>query len=123
MRHGLQGIIPGHYSLVAITQYSDGKKVNMLAVQARNEKGQVERKRKSRPEQQTSYRRTYKNQIFFWFTSEAFLKRPISLKSSLLHPFSTRKSESKSSTKKGLLYTLDESCKEHFKCLSLDTLL
>ncbi len=95
----------------------------MLAVQARNEKGQVERKRKSRPEQQTSYRRTYKNQIFFWFTSEAFLKRPISLKSSLLHPFSTRKSESKSSTKKGLLYTLDESCKEHFKCLSLDTLL
>jgi hypothetical protein len=27
----------------------------------------------------------------------------------------------KSSTKKGLLYALEESCEEHFKCLSLDT--
>jgi hypothetical protein len=29
--------------------------------------------------------------------------------------------KSKSSTKKGLLYALEESCKEHFMCLSLDT--
>jgi hypothetical protein len=29
----------------------------------------------------------------------------------------------KRSTKKGLLYALNESCKEHFKCFSLDTLV
>ncbi len=35
--------------------------------------------------------RTYKNQNVFWFTSNAFLKRPILLKYWLLRPLSTRK--------------------------------
>ncbi len=43
----------------------------------------------------TSYRRTYKNQIFFWFMSNAFLKRPVSLKYWLLRPLSTRKPHAK----------------------------
>jgi hypothetical protein len=43
----------------------------------------------------TSYRRTYKNQNCFWFTSNTFLKRPILLEYWLLRPFSTRKPHAK----------------------------
>ncbi len=43
----------------------------------------------------TSFRRTYKNQNLFWFTSNAFLKRPVLLKYWLLRPFSTRKPHAK----------------------------
>jgi hypothetical protein len=44
--------------------------------------------------------RTYKNQIFFWFTSNPFLQRPVSSKYWLLHPFSTRKPHAKAVTSK-----------------------
>ncbi len=37
---------------------------------------------------------------FFWFTSNAFLKRPILLKYWLLHPFSTRKPHVKTAPRK-----------------------
>jgi hypothetical protein len=60
---------------------------------------------------------------FFWFTSNAFLKRPILLKNWLLCPFFYKEATSKSSTKKGLLYAIEELGQEHFKCLSLYTLL
>ncbi len=60
---------------------------------------------------------------FFWFTSNAFLKRPIPLKNWLLGPFSTRKPHAKayrkrttlcsqSSTIKGLLYAHDPEKRE-----------
>jgi hypothetical protein len=55
----------------------------------------------------TSFRCTYKNQNFFWFTSNAFLKRPVSLNWRLLRPFSTKKTTCKSSTIEGLLYAPD----------------
>jgi hypothetical protein len=42
--------------------------------------------------------------VFFWFTSSGFLKRPISLKYWLLHPFFYEEAMCKSSTVKGLLY-------------------
>jgi hypothetical protein len=61
------------------------------------------------------------SQDFFWFTSYAFLKRPVLFKYWLLRPFFYKEATSKSSTEKGLLYALEEFCKEHFKCLSLDT--
>jgi hypothetical protein len=55
VRRGLQGIIPGHCNLVLImTQHSNGKKVSMLVVQARNElKGQGKGQRKRPPELQS----------------------------------------------------------------------
>jgi hypothetical protein len=37
VRHGLQGIIPDCCYLIAIPQHSNGKKVSMLVMQARNE--------------------------------------------------------------------------------------
>ncbi len=43
----------------------------------------------------TSYICTYKNQIFFWFTNNAVLKRPVSLKYWLLCPLSMRKPHAK----------------------------
>jgi hypothetical protein len=50
----------------------------------------------------TSYGRTYKNQIFFWFMSEVYLKSEEThlVKYQLLRPFSTKKSTSKSGTGK-----------------------
>jgi hypothetical protein len=46
VRHGLQGIIPGHCNLVSIR--TNGKKVSMSVAQARNElKGQVKGQRKA----------------------------------------------------------------------------
>ncbi len=42
--------------------------------------------------------------ILFWFTSSGFLKKPISLKYWLLHPFFCEEATCKSSTVKGLLY-------------------
>ncbi len=59
--------------------------------------------------------------VFFWFTSDVFLKRPVSFKYWLLHPFFYKEATSKSSTKKELLSAPEESGKEHVKCLSLDT--
>jgi hypothetical protein len=62
--------------------------------------------------------------FLFWFTSYVFLERPVSPKYWLLRPFFYEEAKSKSSTKKGLLYTPEESGQKHFKCLvSLDTLL
>jgi hypothetical protein len=55
----------------------------------------------------TSYRHTYMSQIFFWFTINAFLKRPFLLKYWLLRPFSMRKPHAKDSTEKGLLSAPD----------------
>jgi hypothetical protein len=46
-------------------------------------------------EKQVTSLRTYKNQNFFWCTSNAFLQRPVSLKYWLLHPMSTRKPHAK----------------------------
>jgi hypothetical protein len=43
----------------------------------------------------TSFSRTYKNQILFWFMSNAVLQRPVLLKYWLLRPFSTRKPHAK----------------------------
>jgi hypothetical protein len=57
----------------------------------------------------------------FWFMSNTFLKRPVSLKYWLLCLCFYKEVTSKSSTKKGLLHAPEESGKEHFKCLSLDT--
>jgi hypothetical protein len=51
---------------------------------------------------------------FFWFTSNAFLKRPILLKYWLLHLFFYEEATCKSSTKKRLLYAPEnpEECKK-----------
>jgi hypothetical protein len=59
--------------------------------------------------------------VFFWFKSYAFLKRPILFDYWLLCPIFYKETTSKSSTEKGLLYALEGSCKEHLKCLILDT--
>ncbi len=61
----------------------------------------------------TSYRHTYKNQNLFWFTSNAFLKRPVLLNWRLLRPFFKEEATCKSITKKGLLYAPEnhEECK------------
>jgi hypothetical protein len=51
---------------------------------------------------------------FFWFTSNAVVKRTVLLKYWLLHPFFYEEATSKSSTKKGLLYAIEnpEECKK-----------
>ncbi len=59
---------------------------------------------------------------FFWFASDAFLKKPVLLKTWLLRSFFYNKSQAKSSTKKGLHYAPEEPAKSTFKCLILDTL-
>jgi hypothetical protein len=51
-------------------------------------------------EKQVTSLHTYKNQIFFWFTSNAFLKRPVLLKYWLLRPFSMRKLHAKAGPSK-----------------------
>ena len=58
---------------------------------------------------------------YYRFTSDRFLRRPVLFKYWLLHPCFYEEAMIKSSMKKGLLYVPEESGKEHFKCLSLDT--
>ncbi len=58
--------------------------------------------------------------IFFWFMSSGFLKRPISLKYWLLHPFFYKEASCESSTVKGLLYTVKSvPSKDYFTHLTL----
>ncbi len=69
-----------------------------------------------------SYRRTYKSRNFFWFTSDAFLKRHVlSFRDSYVK-FSTRWSTSKSGTEKDhLLRYLRSPVKSTFKRLCKQT--
>ncbi len=55
-------------------------------------------------EKQVTSSRTYKNQIFFWFMSNALLRRPLSIQYWLLRPFLFKEATCKSSTINGLLY-------------------
>ncbi len=58
--------------------------------------------------------------ILFWFTSSGFLKRPVSLKYWLLHPFFYKEATCKSSTVKGLLYAAKAvPSKDYFMHLTL----
>ncbi len=62
---------------------------------------------------------------FFFFGSRVmgFWRETSHQLTRLLRALHMRKSTSKSSTKKRLLYVPEESCDEYFKCLILDTLL
>ncbi len=55
-------------------------------------------------EKQVTSSRTYKDQNFFGFTSDLFLRRPISIQYWLLRPLFFKEATCKSSTINGLLY-------------------
>jgi hypothetical protein len=71
----------------------------------------------------TSYKSTYKNRIFFWFTSDMFLKRPILFKYRLLCPFLqiSLVVVAKAVPRKDFLLHLRSPAKSTFNCLTLDT--